>query len=158
MLIVARVIQGVAGGIFPLAFAIARDEFPRDRVAGSIGLMSSILGIGGGLGLVIGALIVEHLGWHWLFWLPLAVTVLAAAATWRYIPESPIRAPGRINWLAAGVMSLGFSLVLIGIAQTSVWGWGSAKTARAVGRRTGGLGLWVVDRAAQRPCPWSIWR
>src|SRR3954447_23397809 len=40
MLIVARVIQGVAGGIFPLAFAIVRDEFPRAKVPGSIGLMS----------------------------------------------------------------------------------------------------------------------
>ena len=49
MLIAARVIQGVGGGIFPLAFSITRDEFPPDKVAGSIGLMSSILGIGGGL-------------------------------------------------------------------------------------------------------------
>src|ERR1700733_9898512 len=80
LLIVARVIQGVAGGIFPLAFSIARDEFPQDRVAGSIGLMSSILGVGGGCGLVVGGLIVEHLSWHWLFWIPLAVTLLAAAA------------------------------------------------------------------------------
>src|ERR1700722_20065920 len=144
VLIVARVIQGVAGGVFPLAFAIARDEFPRDRVAGSIGLMSSILGIGGGLGLVIGAVIVEHLGWHWLFWLPLAVTVLAAIATWRYIPESPIRAPGRINWLAASVMSLGFSLVLIAIAQTSVWGWGSVKTIALLAAGLAVCGLWVV--------------
>src|SRR2546421_681217 len=52
MLIGARVIQGVGGGIVPLAFSIARDEFPRERVAGSIGLMSSILGGGGGLGLL----------------------------------------------------------------------------------------------------------
>ena len=44
LLIVARVMQGVAGGIFPLSYAIARDEFPADRVAGSIGLMSAILG------------------------------------------------------------------------------------------------------------------
>ena len=78
MLVLARVIQGVAGGIFPLAFGIIRDEFPREKVAGSIGLMSSILGIGGGFGIVVGALIVEHLGWHWLFWLPLVVIVLAA--------------------------------------------------------------------------------
>src|ERR1700734_1715677 len=67
LLIVARVIQGVAGGIFPLAFSIARDEFPRERVAGSIGLMSSILGVGGGAGLGGGAVISQHLGWHWLF-------------------------------------------------------------------------------------------
>src|SRR5579859_4073275 len=53
ILIVARIIQGVAGGIFPLSFAIVRDEFPEDRVPGSIGLMSAILGIGGGFGLVL---------------------------------------------------------------------------------------------------------
>src|SRR5580700_1865147 len=53
VLIVARVIQGVAGGIFPLSFSIVRDEFPFDRVAGSIGIISAILGIGGGGGLVL---------------------------------------------------------------------------------------------------------
>src|SRR5437588_3283689 len=36
LLIVARIIQGVAGGIFPLSFSIVRDEFPADHVAGSI--------------------------------------------------------------------------------------------------------------------------
>ncbi len=128
VLIVARVIQGVAGGIFPLAFSIARDEFPPDRVAGSIGLISAILGIGGGCGLVLGGLIVEHLDWHWLFWLPLAVTLLAAVCTWRYIPESPVRTPGHVNWLAAGLMSLGMCCVLIAIAQTTVWGWGDPRT------------------------------
>jgi MFS family permease len=144
MLIVARVIQGVAGGIFPLAFAIARDEFPRDRIAGSIGLMSSILGVGGGLGLVLGAVISEHLGWHWLFWIPLAVTVFAAASTWRWIPESPVRAPGRINWPAAAIMATGMSMLLIGIAQTTVWGWGGV---RSLGLMFGGLAviaLWVA--------------
>ena len=124
VLIAARVIQGVAGGIFPLSFSIARDEFPRERVAGSIGLMSSILGVGGGFGLVVGALIVEHLSWHWLFWLPLGVTLVAAFCTWRYVPESPVRTPGHVNWLAAALMSVGICCVLIAIAQTTVWGWG----------------------------------
>ena len=128
VLIVARVIQGVAGGIFPLAFSIARDEFPRERVAGSIGLMSSILGVGAGFGLVIGALIVEHLSWHWLFWIPLLVTLLAAFCTWRFVPESPSRAPGKINWGAAALMTVGISLVLIAIAQTTEWGWVGART------------------------------
>ncbi len=128
VLIVARVIQGVAGGIFPLSFSIARDEFPTDRVAGSIGLISAILGIGGGAGLVLGAVIVEDLSWHWLFWSPLVVTLIAALATWRYVPESPVRSPGHVNWLAAGLMSLGMCSVLIAIAQTTVWGWGGTKT------------------------------
>ncbi|MBO0745361.1 MAG: MFS transporter, partial [Candidatus Dormibacteraeota bacterium] len=128
MLIVARVVQGVAGGIFPLAFAIARDEFPEDRVAGSIGLMSSILGVGGGGGLVVGGLIVQHLSWHWLFWPPFAMTVLAAVFTWRYIPESRVRSPGRVNWPAAALMSIGLCSILLAIAQATIWGWWSAKT------------------------------
>ena len=128
MLIVARVIQGVAGGIFPLAFGIARDEFPADRVAGSIGLMSAILGVGGGLGLVVGGLIDEHLNWHWLFWIPLPIMIAAAVCAWRFIPESPVRSPGRVNWTAAALMSAGLSAVLIAIAKTSTWGWTGPKT------------------------------
>ena len=50
LMLVGRVIQGVGGGIFPLAFSIIRDEFPRERVPGAIGLVSSLLGIGGGAG------------------------------------------------------------------------------------------------------------
>jgi EmrB/QacA subfamily drug resistance transporter len=128
VLIAARVIQGVAGGIFPLSFAIARDEFPADRIAGSIGLMSAILGVGGGFGLVLGGLIDEHLSWHWLFWIPLAAMALAALCTWRYIPESKVRSPGKINWVAAGLLTTGMSCVLIGIAQTTAWGWTGAGT------------------------------
>ena len=145
VLIVARVIQGVAGGIFPLAFSIARDEFPPDRVAGSIGMISAILGIGGGCGLVLGGLIVEHLSWHWLFWMPLGVTLLAAVCTWRYIPESPVRTPGHVNWLAAALMSVGMCCVLLAIAQTTVWGWGDTRTLAlfAIGFAVCAAWIWV---------------
>ncbi len=62
---------GRGGGIFPLAFGIIRDEFPRERVAGAIGLMSALLGVGGGVGVVLAGPIVDHLSFHYLFWLPL---------------------------------------------------------------------------------------
>jgi MFS family permease len=132
VLIVARVVQGVAGGIFPLSFAIVRDEFPADRVAGSIGLMSAILGVGGGLGLVVGGLIDEHLSWHWLFWIPLPIMIIAAGCTWRYVPESQVRSPGRVNWAAAALMTTGMSGVLIAIAQLA------AANRRPHARRVGG--------------------
>src|SRR5271168_4620361 len=128
VIIFARFIQGASGGIFPLAFGIVRDEFPREKVAGSIGLLSAILGVGAGVGIVLSGVIVEHLNYHWLFWIPLIATIIAAVATWRFIPESPIRAPGRINWLAAALMTAGISLVLIAISETTTWGWGSPKT------------------------------
>jgi MFS family permease len=127
-LIVGRFIQGASGGIFPLAFGIVRDEFPREKVAGSIGLLSAILGVGAGIGIVLSGVIVEHLNYHWLFWIPLVATLLAAVATWRFIPESPVQLPGRINWLAAGLMTIGISAVLLAISETTTWGWGSTKT------------------------------
>ncbi len=128
LLIVARFIQGAGGGIFPLAYGIVRDEFPPERVAGGIGLLSAILGVGGGLGIVLSGVIVEHLDYHWLFWMPLVAVVLAALATWRFVPESPVRTPGRVNWLAAALMTIGLSAVLLAISQTTSWGWVSAKT------------------------------
>lgn len=128
LLIFARFIQGAGGGIFPLAFGIVRDEFPREKVAGGIGLLSAILGVGGGVGIVLSGVILQHLSYHWLFWFPLVAVVLAAVATWRFVPESPVRVPGRINWLAAILMTLGISAVLLAISQTTSWGWGSSKT------------------------------
>jgi EmrB/QacA subfamily drug resistance transporter len=144
VMVVGRVIQGAGGGIFPLAFGIVRDEFPRDRVAGSIGLLSSILGVGGGVGIVLGGLIIEHLNYHWLYWIPLVVTLIAAVCTWRFIPESPIRVPGRVNWLAAALMTGGFICVLIAISETTTWGWGSARTLGLLAVGVLGCVSWVA--------------
>lgn len=127
-LIAARFIQGASGGIFPLAYGIVRDEFPAAKVAGGIGLLSAILGVGGGLGIVLSGVIIERLSYHWLFWIPLVAIVVAAFATWRFIPESPVRTPGRVNWLAAALMTIGLTALLLAISQTTTWGWVSAKT------------------------------
>jgi EmrB/QacA subfamily drug resistance transporter len=143
-MIVGRVVQGAGGAVFPLAFGIVRDEFPREKVAGSIGIVSSILGVGGGIGIVIGGLIVEHLNYHWLYWIPLGVIVAAAICTWRFIPESPVRLPGRVNWLAAGLMTLGFCCVLIAVSETTVWGWGSVKTLGLLAVGVAGCVAWVM--------------
>jgi MFS family permease len=147
VIIIGRFIQGAAGGIFPLAFGIVRDEFPREKVAGSIGLLSAILGVGAGIGIVLSGVIIQHLDYHWLFWIPLIAIVIAAVATWRFIPESPIRVPGRINWLAAALMTIGISAVLLAISETTTWGWGSPK---ALGLIAAGLtvqALWIAVEA-----------
>jgi len=147
LLIVARFIQGAGGGIFPLAYGIVRDEFPAERVAGGIGLLSAILGVGGGLGIVLSGVIVERLDYHWLFWMPLGAVALAALATWRFVPESPMRTPGRVNWLAAALMTIGLSAVLLAISQTTSWGWVSAKT---LGLTAAGLAFvvaWIAVEA-----------
>jgi EmrB/QacA subfamily drug resistance transporter len=150
LMILGRVIQGVGGGIFPLAFSIIRDEFPNPRVPGAIGLVSSLLGIGGGAGVVFAGIVIENLSYHWLFWFPLAAIVLTAYLTWRYIPESPVKTPAEINYRAAALMTLGISAVLLAITETSAWGWGSPKTLGLVALGAVLIAAWVYEERRSR--------
>ena len=127
VMLVARVIQGGGGAIFPLAFSIIRDEFPRERVAGAIGLISALIGVGAGVAIVIAGPIVEHLSIHWLFWIPAVMTAIALVATIFWVPESPIKAPGRINPLAVLTLSGWLVCLLLGVSEGGEWGWTSPR-------------------------------
>ena len=73
-----------------------------------------------------------------------------------FVPESPIRVPGKVNWTGAALMSLGLGLVLIAVSETPTWGWLSAEDASACSRPApSSWSLWVrsetrSDRAARR--------
>src|SRR5437667_5851169 len=127
VLILGRVIQGAGGAIFPLSFAIIRDEFPRERVPTGIALISALLGVGGGLGILLAGPITQHLSYHWLFWLPLVPVVAAGVAAQVVIPESPIRAPGRIDWAGAVLLTAWLVALLVGVSEGPTWGWASAR-------------------------------
>lgn len=127
VMIIARVIQGIGGGVLPLAFGIIRDEFPREKLNGAVGAIASLIAVGSGLGIVLAGPIVSVLDYHWLFWLPMIMTILAAVAAHFFVPESPIRTPGRINWLPAVLLSGWLVALLVALSQASVWGWGSTK-------------------------------
>jgi MFS family permease len=128
VMLAGRVAQGAGGAVFPLAFGVLRDELDGERVAGAIGLVSSLLGIGAGLGLVIAGPVIAALGWRWLFWLPLAVLVPVIAAVARWVPASPVRTPAPVNLASAALMITGISALLVAVSEASVWGVGSART------------------------------
>ena len=150
LMIFGRIIQGAGGGIFPLAFSIIRDEFPNERVPGAIGLVSSLLGIGAGAGVVFAGVVTQNLSYHWLFWFPLAIIVFTAYLTRRFIPESPVKTPADINYRAATLMTLGISGVLLGITQTSTWGWASPKTLGLLALGMVLIGAWVREELHSR--------
>ena len=144
VLIIGRVVQGIGGGVMPLAFGIIRDEFPREKLASAIGTIAAMTAVGGGAGLIVAGPILEHLGLHWLFWIPFFMTTVAAVLTYFLVPESPVRTPGRISISAALLLSAWLVALLVAVSEAPTWGWVATKTLLL-----GGLGLvllvaWVV--------------
>ena len=140
-LVAGRVIQGAAGGIYPLAFAIIRERLPRERVPASIGLVSSLLGIGGGLGLVLPGPVMLHLSYRWLFWLSLIIITATSILAARYIPaDKPATAArSRIPWRSSLLMALGLSAILVAVSEH----WNVTRTLALLALGAAALVAWV---------------
>lgn len=126
-LIAFRAIQGFGGAVFPLSFAIVYDEFPREKVGGAIGMVSAILGVGGGLGLVLSGVLIDGLGWRWLFVVGAAAVGVSGILVWRYVPESPVKTPSKLDPLGALFLSALLVAFLLALTEGPNWGWGSGR-------------------------------
>jgi EmrB/QacA subfamily drug resistance transporter len=144
VLIAARAVQGIGGGVLPLTFGIIRDEFPRDKVAGAVGTSAALLAVGGGVGLVLAGPLVDALSYHWLFWLPMVMTALAAVAAAVWVPESPERTPGRINVGSALLLSAWLVALLLAVSQGHSWGWTSGRVLGLFVAAAVLLPVWVL--------------
>ena len=144
LMIVARVIQGLGGGVLPISFGIIRDEFPAARVRGAVGITAALTAVGGGFGLILAGPIVDNMDYHWLFWFPMIMTAIATVATWLFVPESPVRTPGRISWGAAALLSAWLITLLLGVSEGPMWGWGSARIIGLFAAAVVCAALWIL--------------
>jgi EmrB/QacA subfamily drug resistance transporter len=127
VMIIARVIQGIGGGVLPLAFGIVRDEFPRERITGAVSTMAALSAAAGGLGIFLAGPIVDALGYHWLFWIPMIGMVAVGVGVAFFVPESPNRTSARISWLPAVFLSAWLVALLVALSEAPDWGWASGK-------------------------------
>ena len=76
-LLIARIIQGIGISMFPIAFGIVRDQFPREKLAIGVGLFSSMFAAGSVVGLAVGGAIIQTLGWRATFFsiIPFAIVL-----------------------------------------------------------------------------------
>ncbi|MER6067536.1 MFS transporter [Streptomyces sp. NPDC001817] len=127
-MIVGRTLQGFAMGAIPLGIGLMRDMLPRERLGSAMALMSSSIGVGGGLALPAAALVAQHTNWHALFYGAAGLGVLSIVLTLLVVPESPMRAEGSFDLLGALGLSTGLVLLLLPITKGSDWGWSSGTT------------------------------
>ena len=123
-----RAVQGAGAAVFPLSYGIIRDEFPREKVGVAIGLVSAVFGIGGGFGIVLSGVIVDNVSWRWLFIVGAVGIGAALVLVHRFIPESPIKTPSRVDYIGATLMSGGLIAMLVALTEGETWGWTSGRT------------------------------
>ncbi|MDX2812770.1 MFS transporter [Streptomyces sp. PA03-5A] len=143
-MIVGRTLQGFAMGAIPLGIGLMRDMLPRERLGSAMALMSSSIGVGGGLALPGAALIAQHTNWHALFYAAAGLGVLAIVLALAVVPESPTRAKGTFDLPGALGLSTGLVLFLLPITKGSDWGWSSGTTLGLFAAAAVVLLLWGV--------------
>jgi EmrB/QacA subfamily drug resistance transporter len=151
-LIVFRAVSGAGGALFPLSFAIIRDEFPADKIKVGIGLLSAVWGVGGGFGIVLSGVIVDHLDWRYLFLLGSIPVALSILLVHRYVPESPIRSPSRVDLPGALLLSGALISLMVALTEGEHWGWTSPLLLALLATAAGLFVLWgVVEARSSSP-------
>ena len=146
-----RALAGAGAAVFPLSFAIIRDEFPPEKVGVGIGLISAVFGIGGGFGIVMSGVIVDHTSWRWLFIIGAIAVAAAIVLVMKFVPESPIKTPSRVDVPGAVLLSLGLIALLVAITEGEAWGWASGRIVGLFAVAAAMLVLWgwVETRVAE---------
>ncbi|MGW1605532.1 MFS transporter [Streptomyces eurythermus] len=151
-MIVGRTLQGFAMGAIPLGIGLMRDMLPRERLGSAMALMSSSIGVGGGLALPAAALVAQHTDWHALFYGAAGLGALAILLTLLAVPESPMRAQGSFDLAGALGLSTGLVLLLLPITKGSDWGWSSGTTLGLFAAAVVVLVLWgLYELRVQAP-------
>ncbi|MFJ3230090.1 MFS transporter [Streptomyces sp. NPDC086787] len=143
-MIVGRALQGFAMGAIPLGIGLMRDMLPPEKLGSAMALMSSSIGVGGGLALPLAALVAQHADWHALFYGAAGLGALAIVLTLLVVPETPMRAQGSFDVLGALGLSTGLVLLLLPITKGSDWGWSSGTTLGLFAASVVVLVLWGV--------------
>lgn len=144
VMIIGRALQGVAMGAIPLGIGLMRDMLPREKLGSAMALMSSSIGVGGGLALPIAALTAQNADWHALFFGAAGLGVVSMLLTVLFVPESTVKAQGTFDVVGAIGLSAGLVLFLLPITKGSDWGWTSGMTLGLFGAAALVLVLWGV--------------
>ena len=151
LLVVARVLQGASFALYPVSVAVLRDEVPPEKLVRSMAVLSAMLGLGGGLGLVVtGLLMTGNADYHRVFWLTTAFSFAITIAVAVVVPQRGGRSSGTVDWAGALGLSLGLSALLLALTESGRWG---PTSPRIIGLAICGLTILGVWWWWERRCP-----
>jgi DHA2 family multidrug resistance protein len=113
MLIIARTLQGLAGGgLLAKAQAILFETFPREEQAMAQGFFGGIVIAGPAIGPTLGGWIVTNVDWRWIFFVNVPVGIAALFMCMAALPkDAPRTDHSSIDWLAIALLTIGLGSV-----------------------------------------------
>lgn len=127
-LIIARGLQAVASSaLAPMALAFVFDVFPVRERAQALGILGGVMGAAPVLGLTVGGVLVESLGWRWVFLVNLPLCLVIAPVALLVLKESERVYRRGFDIVGAVLLSSGLFAGLLGLNKGSAWGWTDAR-------------------------------
>lgn len=123
MLVACRILQGVAGGLMiPLGQLIAAELVGPSRVGRVLSRIWVISSVGGTLGPTLGGLIMQSMGWRWIFLINVPIGLIATVVAVRLLPVMPARTAGRLDIGGFLRLTIGVPALVFALAQAETTG------------------------------------
>ena len=147
-----RAVQGVGAALLtPQTFSMVTRMFPPERRGVAMGLWGTTAGVGMFVGPLVGGLMVDALGWQWIFLANVPIGAIGLALAWRLVPALPVRRH-RVDIVGVLLSGAAIGLVVFGLQEGEHHEW-SAATWGTIACGLGLLAAFVVWQARQRVEP-----
>jgi EmrB/QacA subfamily drug resistance transporter len=152
MLILARVVQGVGAALLtPQTMSVITRIFPADRRGQAMALWGATAGVATLVGPILGGVLVDALGWEWIFFINVPVGVIGFVLATRLVPALPTHSHS-FDWLGVALSGVGMFFLVFGIQQGHKYHWNAwVDVSIAAGLVV--LALFIVWQAMNRREP-----
>jgi EmrB/QacA subfamily drug resistance transporter len=158
-LIIFRALQGVgAGAIQPIATTIVGDIYTPAERARIQGYLSGVFGIAAIFGPPLGAFLVDHIGWSFVFWINLPIGAASFVMLSLFLDERRQTQQHRVDYAGSALLSLGTGALMLVLIEAQSLG-GATILVLAAGSVLALIALAANEKRAAEPIfPASLWR
>ncbi len=156
-----RSVQGIAAAfLVPGSLAIISSSFDKESRGKAIGTWAGFTTMTTAFGPVLGGWLIEHASWHWIFFINVPLAVLVLVISLWHVPESRSSDQKSVDWIGAGIVTLGLAALVYGFLEAAILGW---THPRVIGSLVVGFGALVVfvviEKVARAPMvPLTLFR
>lgn len=156
-LIIARVVQGLGASMMtPQTMAVITRTFPAHRRGGAMALWGATAGVATLVGPILGGVLIDTLGWEWIFFVNVPVGLIGLALAWRLVPRLQTHSH-TFDWVGVGLSAVGLFCGVFAIQEGQGYDWGhiwgpfSVPLLLAVGGVLLAVFVWWQSRVTSEP-------